>query len=344
MVRAAAILLALAGPAPVCNIPVFRYALERWPSEPYDALVFHRGPLDPESEKVLKELRASDANLVVDRIDLAGKLDPAAEKIWKGLGDPALPCLVMRYPRTDPEDPTAWKGPLTPESVRTVSDSPARRELVRRIVSGDSAVWILLECGDAKKDDAAAALLREELGKLEKELKLPKTGEDDPPLLSPVPLKLAFSVQRLSRKDPAEAAFVALLRNLEPEPGNTAEPVAFPVFGRARTVWPLAGKTLTAGNLGEVAGYISGACSCEAKQLNPGMDLLTSANWETALLTPPIQPLEMPTPVIGAGVAAPVPSASPLPAPPLRRPLLWLAAGVAALLVLWTGGAALLRA
>jgi hypothetical protein len=351
MIRLAAVLLASFGTGVVCNVPVFRYALERWPSELYEALVFHRGPLDAEGEKVLKELRESEANLAVERIDLAGKLDPAVEKIWKGLGDPSLPCLAIRYPRTEPEVPVAWKGPLTSESVVQVSGSPARRELVRRIVSGDSAVWLFLESGDEKKDDAAAGFLRDELGKLEKELKLPKTAEEDPPLLSPVPLKLAFSVLRVSRTDPAEKAFVSVLLNSDPELAAAKEPVAFPIFGRARAVWPLTGKTFTAEYFGEVGAYITGACSCEAKQLNPGLDLLVAADWEKALLTPPIQPLEMPKPVIAPGPAAPPapapvppPASPPLPPPPARsRGPIWLAVGAAGLLVLWTGARALRR-
>jgi len=36
--------LAAAGVAHACQVPVFRYALERWTPDPYEAFVIHRGP------------------------------------------------------------------------------------------------------------------------------------------------------------------------------------------------------------------------------------------------------------------------------------------------------------
>ena len=44
-----AVLLAflLAVPARACNVPVFRYALERWPADRYEVTVFHRGHHEP---------------------------------------------------------------------------------------------------------------------------------------------------------------------------------------------------------------------------------------------------------------------------------------------------------
>jgi hypothetical protein len=36
---------ALSAPAVACNIPVFRYALERWRADSYEAVLFYRGRL-----------------------------------------------------------------------------------------------------------------------------------------------------------------------------------------------------------------------------------------------------------------------------------------------------------
>ncbi|MCA9031320.1 MAG: hypothetical protein KDA66_10950, partial [Planctomycetaceae bacterium] len=36
--------------------------------------------------------------------------------------------------------------------------------------------------------------------------------------------------------------------------------------------------------------YLSGACSCQVKEQNPGFDLLTSTNWETALFEEGVLP------------------------------------------------------
>ena len=38
-----------------CNIPVFRYALERWPSDDYQLVVYHKGPLPEQAEKDAKK-------------------------------------------------------------------------------------------------------------------------------------------------------------------------------------------------------------------------------------------------------------------------------------------------
>src|SRR5687768_15497975 len=92
------ILLALAMVLPpsrasACNVPVFRYALERWRADRdedrYHAVVFHRGPLPPGQAKAVAALRASaerqgaPANLLTETADLAGPADEALAKLWK---------------------------------------------------------------------------------------------------------------------------------------------------------------------------------------------------------------------------------------------------------------------
>jgi hypothetical protein len=326
----------------LCNIPVFRYALERWASEPYEVLVVHRGPLDAQAEAALKELRSSPAKLGVERVDLGEKPDPAIERMRKGLPDLALPCLVIRYPRLGPEVPAAWAGPLTLENVRAVGDSPARREIVRRILSGESAVWLLLESGDAQKDDGAASFLQGELEGLAKRLKLPGPAEDDPPVLSPIALRIAFSVLRVSRTDPAEMVFVSALLNSDPELSGRAEPVTFPIFGRARALRPMVGKTFTAEFIGEVGEYLVGPCGCEAKALQPGLDLPVAEDWEARLLTSVVSPSKLPKPEIAPGQAPPPQPAAPGPVKGPRWAL-WIGVGAAALLVLFTGARVVLR-
>ncbi|MCB1088647.1 MAG: hypothetical protein KDM63_16535, partial [Verrucomicrobiae bacterium] len=59
--------------------------------------------------------------------------------------------------------------------------------------------------------------------------------------------------------------------------------MVFPVFGRGRLLEPLIGKGVRSENVMEYATYICGACSCEVKDQNPGVDLLIAADWDTAL-------------------------------------------------------------
>ena len=41
----AVIFLLLTGASRACNVPVFRYALERWAADHFEVVIFHRGPL-----------------------------------------------------------------------------------------------------------------------------------------------------------------------------------------------------------------------------------------------------------------------------------------------------------
>jgi hypothetical protein len=324
-----------AAPGRVCNIPVFRYALERWPSEPYIALVFHRGPLDPESEKLLLEVRRTAANLAVEKVEVDGTMDPTVRKVWESQKDQPLPWVSVLYPNSDPVP--AWSGRLEASSFRALADSPARKEMVKRIMSGESAVWLLVESGDRPTDDAAAAMLAAELPRLEKTLKIPELGEDDPPLRSSLPLRVKFSILRLSRADEAERVFLATLLRGYKEPKGA---VVIPVIGRARAVWALAGEAVKGESVADLAEFVTGACSCEVKELNPGMDLLVTADWEALLdLGGPAAepaPLSIPAPVLPPP-RAPEPPA-PVPAePPPGRAWLWVGLAGAAAAVLVTG-------
>ena len=67
------------GPARACSIPVFRYALERWPPDRYGVAVFHRGRLAQADQAVADRLkqRALDetapCNMIVRLVDLQGQ-------------------------------------------------------------------------------------------------------------------------------------------------------------------------------------------------------------------------------------------------------------------------------
>src|SRR4051812_8698661 len=77
-----------------CNVPVFRYALERWnkrnAEEQYSLYVFHEGSLPETLRKELDELdnrledAAQPANLMTYRVDTAKEVaDPAIAKLWQ---------------------------------------------------------------------------------------------------------------------------------------------------------------------------------------------------------------------------------------------------------------------
>lgn len=276
-----------------CNIPVFRYALEHWAPASYDVVAFHRGPIADEGRAALAALRQSGANLEIDRIDVEEPMAPRRKAILEK-AKLAPPFLVALYPGTEQ---IAWAGPLEEKAARSLVESPGRTEVSRRLLEGDSAVWVFLDSGDSAKDDSARARLEGELRRLEQSLSLPAHSADDPPLLSEISLRISFSVYRMSRKDPKEAAFVQTLLNSDTGLGG---PVAVPIYGRGRALWALGDRGINAEMITEAGTFLTGACSCEAKELNPGVDLLFSTDWDSALSA--------------------VPAPAPLPTPVLRRP------------------------
>jgi len=292
----AAMLIITADRACACAVPVFRYALERWLPDPYDAIVFHRGPLAKDDAAAVASLREraasrqAPANVAVRTVDLAAGPPADLAALFLSLGTKELPCIALRYPAGAAFNGAVWCGRLSRETVQTVADSPLRRELARRLMGGDSAVWVLLESGNAAKDNAAAAILTARLGKLQQTMKLPEMdGPSESPdaesgVQSSVPLKIAFSLLRIPRRNTAEEILRGMLIHSENDLLNYPdEPIAFPVYGRGRILYSLVGKGICPENIREACDFLVGSCSCQAKMDNPGTDLLISANWAGAI-------------------------------------------------------------
>ncbi len=283
--------------AAACNVPVFRYALERWEADPYEIVVFHRESLRVEQEAILagmeKTGRDGHANLTVNRVNLAGEVPPPLRLLWNAQENPTSPWMVARYPRQSRIENPAWAGPLTAETVGALLDSPARRDLARKLLRGDAVVWLLLESGDRERDDEAGRLIEAESGKLQQTLKLPEPSTLDPPMNANVPLKIAISIVRVARSDPAERMLVNLLLNRNPKLATGKEAMLFPIFGRGRAIPPAIGPEIRAEALLEMAEFLTGPCSCQVKEMNPGYDLLLTANWSSLI---GYQELQLPEP------------------------------------------------
>ncbi|MFI5379141.1 MAG: hypothetical protein ACHRHE_07590 [Tepidisphaerales bacterium] len=328
--------------ARACDVPVFRFALERWRPGMYRVLVYHHGTLSADQQTLCKSLEALSVdheglgNFSVERVVLDGKPDPDALAIFKAQPQPALPWMVVCYPDNDPSIPCAWAGPLTAANIGLVADSPVRKAVAQRLIGGDSAVWILLASDDAALDDAAAKTLQTELKRLESEIKLP---EDPAARPEDKPLKLAFSVVRLTPGDPAEAALLGNLLRRDPEVAKRREPIAFPVFGRGRALCALVGeKMISRDNIEAAAKFLTGPCSCEVKDQNPGIDLLMVTDWGAAFAA--AKPVESQLPTLGPpvpersapAVATPV-AVAPAPTGTLYRNLLITLAAAAIVIV-----------
>jgi hypothetical protein len=172
---------------------------------------------------------------------------------------------------------------------------------VARLARGETAVWLLVESGDAEKDEAAAKVLAEELAELQNKLQLPDlTDSPDDQVVANLPLRIEFSHLRVRRDDAAERGLVALLTASEPDlKDRPDDPMIFPVFGRGRALLPLIGAGITADNIADSASFLVGPCSCEVKELNPGFDLLLKAEWDKLLFEEGVEPppiVELPPP------------------------------------------------
>lgn len=253
-----------------CSIPVFRYALDRWSA---DAFTLEVSADDAKDEAVSKFLRnlgtSSPMNITAKRLAAEAKgpsrlLFPHADEVG---GD---------YP---------WSGGLTAETLGQITNSPARAEIVRRIVSGDNMVWVLVESGDKAADDAAAESLQKRLKYLEQVAEIPFIDPSDPTSkLGPGPkLEVKFSMLRVAHGDARESVFVKMLAGAKKNPELESGPWLSAVFGRGRALGAWSAKGFGKEQIDEVCLFLMGACSCQVKNLNPGWDLLLTADWDAEL-------------------------------------------------------------
>jgi hypothetical protein len=358
-------LVAVPASVRACAIPVFRYALERWDLAPYEAVVFHRGELAAADRAMLDRWAYPRANVTIRPVNLA-EASGDATALWERHGKPTrLPWVVVRSAEPGLDVPPVYAGPLVDDALRPVFDSPARQKIVAALAGGDSGVLVLLESGDAAADDAAARRVDGEVARLLKRLRLPEPTSDGPQIRLALPLRASFTLLRVGRDDPAEAAFVRMLVGSDPALADATGPILFPVFGRGRLLGSLPGDDLNEEAVFEVVNFLCGACSCEAKELNPGMDLLIATNWpdtfarignvenapkETRPIPPkqaepaarPAAPFRTTARERPSGATVTVPSAA-APAPDGRRRWLILATLGAAVCVVVTGAWALGR-
>jgi hypothetical protein len=222
----------------------------------------------------------------VEVIDVAQPLSPKHKQVVGAVDAPTHPWMVLLYPRSLPDEPPAYSGPLDGQVLRELLDSPARQQVADLLLRGESIVWLLVESDDAQRNAAAAQLIQDTLARLQREIKLPELTADDARYLTAEALpelRLSLAMHRIRRGDDAERYFVHLLDHWDPGSASPDEPTVFAVFGRGRVLGPLPYAQLTAENIEQACRYLCGACSCEIKNDNPGWDLLMAVDWEQRL-------------------------------------------------------------
>ena len=292
-----------------CNIPVFRYALERWQPDSCELIVFHKGPLSPDQQQLLQELdgqrtkREDSASTSLTLSDLSAPT-PTHASLWQSITSTtkqvaATPYLVVRMKLGKGRTINGWHGSLSDAVKIGILDSPARRELARRLLAGHSVVWLMIRPG---KESRLASEVRElntstqkslavNFPLLSQELTLPEgIGLPGSELHSEIPLLLKFSLLEIERDDPREAFLVNLFSQIQPEASEQGEALIVPVFGRGRALEVIPASSLTSQLMKDLTVFLSGACSCQVKEQNPGFDLLMSVDWESELFGEGIAP------------------------------------------------------
>lgn len=273
-----------------CSVPVFRYSIERWRPNPYLVRVFYKGKLDENQQAAvdyLKKIDEKQGPIILQMVDLGKEELPAnAAPVYERNKAQKLPFVVANYHLFSRIPNDAAVCPLSLKNVKDLLISPARQELGRRLLKGDSAVFIQVDGEDEKENKKIAEQVKSYLEDLEKELKLPhetlEEGEelDGESMEYDTDVKIKFSLQRINKKDPKEQLFMQVLLNCEKELPNKKTPIIMPVFGRGRALYAYLEAGITKDNIQEAGAYLTGPCSCEIKAQNPGFDVLMDIPWD----------------------------------------------------------------
>lgn len=275
-----------------CKVPVFRYALERWNADKYEVLVIHDDSISTSSQLLVDKLKspklAETLNLEVKSISQQSLRDKRLVQLWENRTNPSEPLMVVLFPKTAAEVPDRILAsmPLTEANVQTLLESPLRKQIAKRLSEGQTAVWIFVPCGIEDKDAKALDVLRNRTQVNRERLTVP-TAEEleiEPAILSKnkIPLRIEFSVVTLERNDHQESFLLSALMKSEVDLDST-QPMAFPVFGRGRVLYALVGDGIMTETIDSTCQFISGPCSCQVKNQNPGFDLLIDSDWTNAV-------------------------------------------------------------
>jgi len=291
--------------SPACEVPVFQYAMEYWEQDRYDLYLFYRKALLQKEEKsiadaldnaAVADYKNPQANIEIHYVDISSRnLSPQEQSLWEEQKTSTIPWVALYYPFLHGKAQKVWAGPLTKSRPNLLLSSPKRNEIAQSLLQGDTAVWLFLKSGNNKADNTAIALLKRELKRLEKTLRLPNPeqwGWEEPSdknssaqeLDTTGKSKIRFSLIIVDRDDPLEEILLNILLRSEKDLLKLRkEPMVFPIYGRALILYSLVGKGINEWTINRTGEFITGPCSCEVKAGNPGTDLLMYVNWQNRI-------------------------------------------------------------
>jgi len=287
------VLLLSAVAAWACDTPVYRYAMYRWEPAAYEIYVFHNGEHDKQLEALNKELAhftdgaRKRANVALLPVDLSKDpnleaVRPKVREFWASQSAVELPAMLVVNPQGAP----VYAGPLDVEQIAPLADSPVRKKIAAELEAGKSGVLLFVEGKKEAENKRAMAEVEKLVASISAgKLELYDGPEDvnGNPTTDADPVEHEISLLILSPDDPAEKWLVHSLLAIEDDLAQLADqPMVFFVYGRARALPPYIGPGITFDNLAKEVEFITGACSCTVKDQNPGTDLVSFHDWETA--------------------------------------------------------------
>lgn len=269
-----------------CNVPVFRYALERWTADPYRLIIFHKGQISTELTNLLRELEHlsfqgdSTLNIVTKYTDL----NETGENRFQGRDENlTYPLMMLHYPEESGIPYPLWLGELNKSNIELFKASPTRKKIADLLISGETAVFLFLESGNSELDKNYYNILKKEIEILSTNLKIPTSGTDvdgNPIEVDDFQnIDLKFSIKKVSRKNPTEQIFIDMLLGTESDLSDYQVPLVFPIFGQGRSLYALVGSGINKKTIEKACSSLVDWCSCEIKALHQGVDLLFLAQW-----------------------------------------------------------------
>lgn len=280
-----------------CPIRIYQAAFDRWQPDDYYVTVEYRGVLSNAPAKAVNTLRTqaldnpvrSNLRTEFRRVEGKGTHDQQFMQV----------SYIKNVPRLDsmPDDRlmgitwtnVVWSGSFTDETTARILDSPVRQELKKRLLSGEVAVWILLESGDKEKDDQTARLAEETFKDIRANMKPPPLPAASrmsavAPVATAGTTDITFSLIRVSADNVAEQFLVATIRRFLDNPKVDGEPLLVPVFGRGIMLKPWYGQSINPEAIRTMASKLLQNCSCMSPLPHEARYLLMGGDWNRGAL------------------------------------------------------------
>ncbi|HCE42486.1 MAG TPA: hypothetical protein DET40_02940 [Lentisphaeria bacterium] len=280
------------------STPLFQLGQQKWEPDSYRGIVVFSGEHPADKEKGLNFIegriqdKARALNLVVGRADINDKsiIDEKTNGILKTFKPDRLPFTVIYFPAISDVEIPLWAGYLTATVAESICDSPARREIARRLIKGDNAVWLLVVSGNDEADANAYQMLSGELRQASGVIPEPMPVNADPEMVPdekiivPAVNPMKMSIIRISKDDKSEIILLEMLNCMEPEIMNAKnDPVIVPIYGKGRILDIFSSDEVNKENVRTALRKLSSPCTEGIKEPASGSDMLMSVNWNAFL-------------------------------------------------------------